>query len=120
MSITTNRLDTSDLSRYTSPMAQAYIYSDETYRSQIDRKKESDKDFPEFYVPVEVPDELLATYEAAHEAERTLRHHIVALVGESRHNPEYLNEWAEYDHKQARAWNEQAWNEYLGTGEIHT
>lgn len=111
-------------------MAKAEIYSDESYHARIFRVKTEDEvdRFPPLYLPVEIPEDRLAEYEAAVQAELALRRQIIADFGESPVNPHYHEMWDLYmaetaevedavervaDQEQA----EEVWSEYFeGTG----
>lgn len=72
-------------------MAQVYIYADESYHSMI--FPVGDNDYPQLHLPIDIPDSLLALYEASVETERALRQAIIAAYGESPINTNYEEEW---------------------------
>lgn len=74
-------------------MAKVFIYQDEAYYTMVFPVRDGDLDGILYYLPVEVPDDVLAAYEAVSEAERTIRRCIIENYGESPLNPNYQEEW---------------------------
>lgn len=68
------------------------------YHSMIYPVKDDD-DFPMLYLPVEIPDVILADYEAAVAHERALRDQIIKTYGESPINPQYDQDWEDFVRK---------------------
>lgn len=70
-------------------MTQVNIYIDEAQFMAIRPAPVGEDDFPSFFTPVEVPDEVYAEYEAARSREFALRTRIVNDYGVSTDNPDF-------------------------------
>lgn len=101
-------------------MVKVLIYADETYMTDVFPMPPED-DIPSLYLPVEVPDDLVAAHEAAWKAYVAVLRHIVATYGESPQNPNYHEEWQAFVARHAPAPQpepESAWAEYFESDEI--
>lgn len=98
-------------------MTKAIIHHDELYMALVRRDEPPlEEGQPQYYMPVEVPEEKMAEYDAAWEAFNRIRRDIVDTYGSSTTNPNYQQEWdafiasgREIDPQPAQA----AWAEYV-------